>query len=84
MNNLGLWYFIIAAFVLVVTSFYFVRGKVFNLFDDVLCPATLFAVAWPLIAIVFIIAIIFGMGLLPLYAFYTMLVYLINKKIIKK
>lgn len=83
MNNFGIWYFIIAAIVWVVISFYFVRGKVFNLFDDVLGPAFIIAVLWPLLAVLLFIVVIFTTACLPLYFVCVATIYLIKKKIIK-
>ena len=75
-----MWYFIIAAIVWVVTSVYFGRGRVFNVFDDVLGPAFSVAVLWPLLAVFLFIIVLFIAACLPIYAIYVVIVYLINKK----
>jgi hypothetical protein len=79
-----MWYIIVAFIVWIVVSIYFSKGKVFSLLDDVLLPAFIVAVLWPLLVLLFILVVLFISACLPVYLIYVIILYLINKKIIKK
>ena len=78
MNNVGLWYFIIAAIICAALVTYFSKGSN-SFYDEVASPAFLIAIVWPLLILLGLIALLIAIAFTPLYIIYLITTFIINK-----